>query len=122
MVHREATLKGFNKPDLIELVLQLESEINSQIKELISEIRDLVTQMKKVRVDVAIVENVNEKLVNQLTETEQQFWANVQYSRRECLEVVGIPTSIPNDLLEANVSKINLKFISRGKTFRHVIV
>ena len=122
MVHTEATLKGLNKPDLIELVLQLESEINSQIKELISKIRDLVTQMKKVRVDVAIVENVNEKLVNQLTETEQQFWANVQYSRRECLEVVGIPTSIPNDLLEAYVSKINLKFISRGKTFRHIIV
>ena len=121
MVHTEATLKDLNKPDLIELVLQLESEISSQIKELISEIRDLVTQMKKVRVDVAIVENVNEKLINQLTETEQQFWANVQYSRRECLEVVGIPTSIPNDLLEANVSQINLKFISRGKAFRHVI-
>ena len=29
-----------------------------------------------------------------------------QYSRRECLEVVKIPTSIPNDLLEANVSNV----------------
>ena len=49
MVHMEATLKGLNNPDLIKLVLQLESEINSNIKELTSEIRDLVAQIKKLR-------------------------------------------------------------------------
>ena len=69
MVLTEATLKGLNKPDLIKLVLQLESEMNSYIKELTSEIRELVTQMKKVEADVAIVRNVKEKLVNQLIET-----------------------------------------------------
>ena len=68
----EATLKGLNKPDLIKLVLQLESEMNFDIKELASEIRDLVPQMKKVEADVVIVKNVNKKLVNQLIETEQQ--------------------------------------------------
>ena len=47
MVHMEATLKGLNKPDLIKLVLQLESEMNSDITELTSEIRDLVAQIKK---------------------------------------------------------------------------
>ena len=72
MVHMEATLKGLNKPDLIKLVLQLESEMNFDIKELASEIRDLVPQMKKVEADVVIVKNVNKKLVNQLIETEQQ--------------------------------------------------
>ena len=51
------------------------------------------------------MKNVNQKLINQLIETERQCWANAQYSRRECLEVVGMPTSIPNDLLEANISK-----------------
>ena len=43
--------------------------MNSDMKELTSEIRDLVKQMKKVEADVAIVKNVNQKLVNQLTET-----------------------------------------------------
>ena len=62
--------------------------------------------MQKVEADVAIMKNVNEKLINQLIETEGQCRANAQYSRRECLEVVGIPTSIPNDSLEANISKI----------------
>ena len=76
MVYTEAILKGLNNPELIKLVLQLESEMNSDIKELTSEIRDLVTQMKKVEADVAIVKNVNHKLVNQLIETERQCCAN----------------------------------------------
>ena len=111
MVHTEATLKGLNKPDIIKLVLKLESEMNSDVKELTSEIRDFLIQMKTFEGDVAIVKNENQKLVNQLIETERQCWANVaQYSRCECLEVVGIPTSIPNYSLEANISKVLDKF------------
>ena len=49
MVHKEAILNGLNKLDLIRLVLQLESEMNSDIKKLMSEIRDVVTQMEKSR-------------------------------------------------------------------------
>ena len=85
--------------------MRLESQINFDKKEITSEIRDLVTQLKKVGAGAAIVKNGNEKLVNQLTETERQCWANAQYSRRECLEVVGTATSIPNDSLETNTSK-----------------
>ena len=47
MVNTEATLKGLNKLDRIKLVLQMESELNSDIKKLTSQIRDFVTQMKK---------------------------------------------------------------------------
>ena len=46
------------------MALQLESEINSDIKEFTSEIRNLVTQIKKVEADVATVKNVTEKLVS----------------------------------------------------------
>ena len=44
--------------------------MNSDIKELTSEIRDLITQMKKVEADVPIVKNLNQKLLNQLIQTE----------------------------------------------------
>ena len=79
--------------------------------------------MKKVETNVAIFKNVNEKLVNRLIETERQCWANTHYSRQECLKVVGIPTSIPNESLEANISKVfdKMVFMWKGKTFRHVI-
>ena len=60
------------KPDLIKVILQLESEMNSDTKELISETKDLVTQMQKSRWSSYYTQNINEKLVNQLIETEQQ--------------------------------------------------
>ena len=55
--------------------------------------------MKEVEADAAIVKNVNKKLVSHLIETDRQCWANPQYSRRECLELLGIPTPTPNDSL-----------------------
>ena len=48
IVHTEAILKGLNKSDLIKIVLQLESEMNSDMKELTLEIRDLVTQIRNL--------------------------------------------------------------------------
>ena len=60
MVDMETALKSLNKPDLIKLVLQLESETISDINGLTSEISGLVTQTEKVKDDVAIVKNVNE--------------------------------------------------------------
>ena len=60
MVDMETALKSLNKPDLIKLVLQLESEIISDINGQTSEISGLVTQTEKVKGDVAIVKSVNE--------------------------------------------------------------
>ena len=81
MVNLEVILKGLNKLDLNKLVFQLESEMSSDIKELTSEISNLVKEMKKVEVGVTIVKNVNEKLVNQLIKTKRQYWAYAQYTR-----------------------------------------
>ena len=81
MVNLEVILKSLNKLDLNKLVFQLESEMSSDIKELTSENSNLVKEMKKVEVGVAIVKNVNEKLVNQLIKTKRQYWANAQYTR-----------------------------------------
>ena len=81
MVNLEVILKSLNKLDLNKLVFQLESEMSSDIKELTSEISNLVKEMKKVEVGVTIVKNVNEKLVNQLIKTKRQYWANAQYTK-----------------------------------------
>ena len=37
---------------------------------------------------------------------ERQCWANAQYSRRECLELVGVPGSVSDGDLEEKVLKI----------------
>ena len=38
-----------------------------------------------------IVKNVDRRAVEQLVQTEWQCWENVQYSRRKCVELIGIP-------------------------------
>ena len=40
--------------------------------------------------DVAITKIVNSRQVEQLLQTERQYWENTQYSRREYLEVIEI--------------------------------
>ena len=50
--------------------------MNSDIKELTSEIRDLVTQMKKIDTAPAIAKNGSEKPINQLIKIQRQCWAN----------------------------------------------
>ena len=37
---------------------------------------------------------------------ERQCWANALYSRRECLEVIGIPSEVDGDVLKEKVLKI----------------
>ena len=37
---------------------------------------------------------------------EKQCWANAQYSRRECLDVVGIPREVSGEVLEEKVLKL----------------
>ena len=47
---------------------------------------------------------------------ERQCWANVQYSRRECFEVAGIPRDVSNENLESKVlevfSKVGCEILS----------
>ena len=37
---------------------------------------------------------VSSLLTEQMNNVERQCWANAQYSRRECIEVIGIPSSL----------------------------
>ena len=49
---------------------------------------------------------MNDSLVKQLSSVEQQCWKNAQYSRRECAEVMGIPSSVEHDQLEPILCRI----------------
>ena len=45
-------------------------------------------------------------LRERVTSLEHQCWSNSQYSRRECLELTGIPETSDNNTLESTVLKI----------------
>ena len=55
---------------------------------------------------MAIVRNVNNKLVERVVATEHQCWENAQYSRRDTLEVVGIPMPVRDNVLEQKVCDV----------------
>ena len=52
---------------------------------------------------MCILKNVNDLLSSRLVGIELQCWANAQYSRRECLDIVGIPNEVKDESLEESV-------------------
>ena len=71
-----------------------------------TEVKELLAYFKKFEEGVAIVRNVNIKLVERAVSTERWCCKNAQYWRRNTLEVVGIPTSIRDNVLEKKVCDV----------------
>ena len=92
-VYTEDTLKALNKTQLIDLFLNMQDQTNSTIASLMAEMKELRISFKRLESDVQIVKTVNNNLLKQLENTERHCWANAQYSRRGCVEVIGIPKS-----------------------------
>ena len=67
--------------------------------------------------EINIVKKVNTLLNERVIGRERQCWANAQYSRRECLEVAGIPRDVSNENLEWKIlevfSKVGCEIFSR---------
>ena len=53
-----------------------------------------------------IIKQVNTRLCDKMKLLERQCWANKQYSRRECLEISGVPESVTDNDLEGKVLKL----------------
>ena len=49
---------------------------------------------------IAVVRIVANRLVERLVKTEKQCWDNVQFSRRDTVEIVCIPDSVDNSVLD----------------------
>ena len=55
---------------------------------------------------LTISRSVNCKLCDRVTSLERQCWANNQYTRRECLEIIGLPENTENGNLEDLTLKV----------------
>ena len=61
--HTEAVLNKLTKPELVQLPLKTEATLGSQITELSKEIKYTLTYLKRLEADIAVVKNVNDRLV-----------------------------------------------------------
>ena len=105
-IHTEAVLNKLSEPELVKLLLKTEVTLGSQINDLSKEIKDTLIYLKKLEPDIAVVRTVNNRLVERVVKTERQCWENAQYSRRDTLEIIGIPNSICNSVLEETVRRV----------------
>ena len=104
--YSDDSLRKYKKDDLIGIALSLQSKMESSNAKVLEELKLLNEKFDKLEADVAIARNANSLLLSRLVDTERQCWANAQYSRRENLEIAGLPKSLTNDEAEKKVCQI----------------
>ena len=102
-VYTEETLRALSKNQIIDLFLKTQKQANKTIASLTAEIKSLNENFQKLESNVSVVKNVNNILLKQMSSIERQCWKNTQCSRRECVEVVGLPSSIEDKDLEPTI-------------------
>ena len=111
MAHTEITLKDLKNENLISLVLSLQSERDKLIDMLGPPIDNLTTvdnlsnRMAQVESSLVVTKTVNNELSKRVTSLDVTT-SQEQYSRRECLEVVGIPSFVDDKNLQSTVCSI----------------
>ena len=79
------------KQELIAMYLRVTKKMESLDDYLLQEVQHITDTFKHIESELSVIKNVNYLLSKRLVDMERQCWANAQYSRRECLELAGIP-------------------------------
>ena len=100
------------KEDLVRITLDYQGKFNNILDDLKKDISDLKSDLSRLKsdfskyeADIQVTRNVNSKLSERLMTMERRCYAN-EHSRRECLEISGIPASLADEDLESKVLKI----------------
>ena len=112
MTLTEAALKKMSKDDIITLALDYQDKFNSALANINKDIGELKHKSEKLEPEFVVSKSVNSNLCKKITTMERQCWANNHYSRRECLEISGIPENVQHKDLENLILKILRKLIS----------
>ena len=96
----EEALQKLTKYELVNLSLKCQNKFNSTLANIDKDMVELRNDFKKLVADLAISRSVNNKQRDRIISLERQCWSNSQYSRRECLEMTGLPDNINSEDLE----------------------
>ena len=78
------------KKDLISMVLSQQAKMDAANSQIMDQIRKLNEDFEKLQFELTVAKQVNSVLSERLVSMERQCWTNAQYSRRECLGLVGV--------------------------------
>ena len=112
------------KKDLTSITLLQQRKLDQHNIGWLNEIRKLNDAFSKLEADVKIAKNINNLLSQLVVALERQCWANAQYSRRECLEIVGVSHFVDDNSLEERLFKFLKKLFATLilATLKRVIV
>ena len=102
----EAALRKLTKDEVTALTLKYRAKFDNTLSNINRELSEIRNDFKKIESELSVLKNVNSKLHERVVALERQCWGNNQYSRRECLEITGVPDSVTNDDLEKTTIKI----------------
>ena len=100
------SLDKLRKQDLTPIVLSLQSKLEDKDSTVLEEVLKLNESISKLHAELAVTKTVNNLLLTRLTTLKRQCWVNAKYSRRECLDIVGIPCEVSGEILEEKVLNI----------------
>ena len=112
MTLTEAAVKKMSKDDIITLALDYQDKFNSTLANINKDIGELKYKFQRLESKLVVSNSANSNLCEKITTLERRCWANNQYSRRECLEIFGIPENIDNKDLENLTLQISRRLIS----------
>ena len=81
------------------------NEVNNKVLEEEHNLSDTITKLSS---ELSITKNVNTLLSSSLVTFERQCWAIAQYSRRECLDIVGILREVSGEVREVLEKVLNI--------------
>ena len=98
---------GFKKGKSYCIVLNLQNELDKLMENfckcfdtLSNTVDNLSSKPDLVESSLVVIKTVNDNLLNRITTLERRLHAQEQYSRRECLEIVGIPVAMDDKNLQ----------------------
>ena len=103
--YSEESLDKLFKKFITNIVLSLQTDMQSNIK-ILEEVRKLNEKFTNLESQLLVRKNFNSLLQQRGIDLGRQCWANAQYSRRDWLEVPGIPEPVEQNELEDKVLRI----------------
>ena len=108
MVLTRAAVEKMPKEELVNMVLNYDKTMESTLADLNKEISKINKNFEKLESELSISKTVNNALHKRVIQLEKQCWRNEQYSRRECIEVVGLPDSTTDNEVCSVFKKIGV--------------
>ena len=106
MDYTEHFLLKLSKDELARLVLDYQSKFNSVLQSLKDGVSEMRSRFNVLESELQVSKNITDNLTKYMKTLERKRLENKQCSRRECLEISGIPNSIEDSVFENTVLKL----------------